>query len=124
VRWIVLALCAIGLYVSFVMQGKANRARRGELSEPSVVQTPRATIFGSVPNSLFGIVYYTLLAVSTLFFDVPTVRLAAVMAAGAAGAVSLYLAYSLLFVTRMSCVNCWTGHVVNWMLLALLLFAH
>jgi hypothetical protein len=26
------------------------------------------------------------------------------------------LAYSLLFVTRMPCVYCWTSHVVNWAL--------
>jgi len=122
-RYAVLALCAVGLYVSFAMQAKAGKARRGELTEASVVQTPRATIFGDVPNSLFGIVYYALLAVSTIFFDVPVVRFAAVMAAGAAGAVSFYLAYSLLFVTRMPCFNCWTGHVVNWTLLAILLFA-
>jgi len=123
VRYVVLALCAIGLYVSFAMQAKAGKARRGELVEASVVQTPRATIFGNVPNSLFGIVYYTSLAASTAFFDVPVVRFAAVMAAGAAGAVSVYLAYSLLFVTRMPCFNCWTGHVVNWTLVAILLFA-
>jgi uncharacterized membrane protein len=37
---------------------------------------------------------------------------AALMAAG----VSVVLAYSLLFVTKMPCVYCWTSHAVNWML--------
>ena len=121
-RYAVLALCAIGLYVSLVMQAKAGKARRGELAEPSVVKTPRATLLGRLPNSLFGIAYYTLLALATFFLDVPGVRLAAIVAASAAATMSLYLAYSLLFVTRMPGVNCWTGHVVNWTLLALLLF--
>ncbi len=121
-RYVILALCAVGLYVSFTMQGKANRARRGELREASVVHTPRATLFGRLPNSLFGIAYYALLALAAFFLDVPSVRLAAVVAASAAAAMSVYLAYSLLFVTRMPCVNCWTGHAINWTLLALLLF--
>ena len=122
-RWVILALCAIGLYVSITMQAKANRARRGELRETSVVQTPRATLFGRLPNSLFGIAYYALLALATFFFEVSGMRVAAVVAAGAAAAMSAYLAYSLLFVTRMPCANCWTGHAINWTLLALLFFS-
>lgn len=121
-RYVILALCAIGLYVSSVMQAKAGQARRGELLESSVVQTPRATLLGRLPNSLFGIAYYTLLALATFFLDVPGVRVAAIVAASAAAAMSVYLAYSLVFVTRMPCVNCWTGHVINWTLLALVLF--
>jgi len=122
-KWIVLALCALGLYVSIAMQAKAARSRRGELTEPSVVQTPRAKVVGRVPNSMIGIVYYVAIAGSMFFIDVPHVREVAIVAASLAAAMSLYLAYSLLFVTRMPCVNCWTGHIVNWALLALLLFA-
>jgi uncharacterized membrane protein len=44
-------------------------------------------------------------------------------AAAGAAAFSAYLAYSLLFVTRMPCVYCWTGHVVNWSLVLLAVLA-
>jgi hypothetical protein len=30
----------------------------------------------------------------------------------------------LLFITRMPCAFCWTGHAVNWSLLALLIAYH
>ena len=119
--YLILTLCVVGLYVSIAMQAKAVRARRGTIAEPSVVQTPRATVLGRVPNSAIGIAYYALLAIAAFFLDVPAVRLGAVAAATLAAAMSVYLAYSLLFVTRMPCANCWTGHVVNWLLLALLL---
>jgi uncharacterized membrane protein len=121
-RYLILALCAIGLFVSFRMQSKARQARQGQLDEPSVVQTPRATLFGRIPNSLFGIAYYALLALASFFLTVPAVHVAAIVAAALAALMSVYLAYSLLFVTRMPCVNCWTGHVINWILLVLLLF--
>ena len=120
-RFVVLALCAVGLYVSIAMQRKAILARRGALPEASVVQTARATIIGRVPNSAIGIAYYALIAAAAFALSVPAVRIAALVAAAAAAAMSLYLAYSLLFVTRMPCANCWTGHVVNWALLAILL---
>jgi uncharacterized membrane protein len=101
------------------MQSKALQAARGRLEEPSVVQTPRARIFGRIPNSAFGIAYYALLAISSFFFTSPLIRDAALVACSLAAVMSVYLAYSLLFVTRMPCVFCWTGHVVNWLLLAI-----
>lgn len=119
-RLVILALCAVGLYVSIHMQRKAMLAQRGELDEPSVVQTPRARAIARTPNSLFGIAYYVLLAVAAFFFSSPAVHTAALIASILAGAMSLYLAYSLLFVTKMPCVYCWTGHVVNWALVAVL----
>ena len=123
-KYAILALCAVGLYVSIAMQSKAVKSRRGDLQEPSVVQTPRARLFGRLPNSLFGIAYYAALIVATFFLEVPAIRIAALVAAFAAAATSVYLAYSLLFITRMPCPNCWTGHVTNWVLLALLLTYH
>jgi uncharacterized membrane protein len=48
---------------------------------------------------------------------------AALAAAAAAAAFSAYLAYSLLFVTRMPCVYCWTSHVVNFSLILLVALA-
>jgi uncharacterized membrane protein len=121
VRFVVWALCAIGLFVSVRMQAKALLSQRGRLDEPSVVQTPRARLFAGVPNATFGIIYYALVAVAMLFIGAPGVRPAVLGAAGLAAAVSVYLAYSLLYVTRMPCTNCWIGHAVNWTLFVLFL---
>ncbi len=114
-----LLLCALGLYVSAFMLRKTLRMARSGGSEPSVVQTPRARVAGGVPNALLGLVYYAALAVASLLWTVPGVWPLGLAAALGAAGFSAYLAYSLLFVTRMPCVYCWTGHVVNWLLLAL-----
>jgi uncharacterized membrane protein len=111
-------LCGVGLYTSIFMLRKSGRAERGLLSEPSVVQTARARLFGGVPNSGIGIVYYVLLGAG-IWAGGTTIGVLLAIAASAAAATSLALAYSLLFVTRMPCVYCWTSHVVNWMLAAL-----
>lgn len=123
-RFVVLALCAVGLYVSIFMQRKAMLARTGALVERSVVETPRARVIGGVPNSSFGIAYYALLAIASFAFAIPWVLDVALIASTLAALMSVYLAYSLLFITKMPCVNCWTGHIVNWALLAALLIAH
>lgn len=109
-------LCGVGLYASLFMLRKGVAAARGELTEPSVVQTPRARLLGGVPNALLGTAYYPALAAAIWF---ATSRLALEVVAVpvlAAAATSLVLAYSLLFVTRMPCVYCWTSHAVNWSL--------
>lgn len=115
------ALCAVGLYASIFMFAKASRYARGEATGESVVQTPRARLLGGVQNSAFGLAYYAAMFIGAWFLQVPVVWNAALAAAALAGAVSVYLAYSLLFVTRMPCMFCWTGHVVNWSLLGLIL---
>jgi uncharacterized membrane protein len=117
-------LCLIGLYGALYMQGKANRYARGELAELSVVQQPRARVFGGVANSSFGIAYYSLMLIAAWFLRTPLVYDAALVASILAAALSVYLAYSLLFITRMPCPFCWTGHAVNWMLLLLLIAYH
>jgi uncharacterized membrane protein len=117
----ILMLCGVGLYASAFMARKARRAARGELAEPSVVQTSRARVAGGVPNAALGLAYYAALAVAVPLLAIPGVWWAAVAAALGAAAFSAYLAYSLLFVTRMPCAYCWTGHAVNWTLAALLL---
>jgi uncharacterized membrane protein len=124
VRFLVLALCAIGLYVSIYMQRKAMLARAGALTEASVVQTPRARVVGGVPNSLIGIGYYFFLATASFALADPAVHIAALIASSLAAAMSLYLAYSLLFVTKMPCVNCWIGHFVNWALFVVLVVGY
>jgi len=120
----ILLLCAVGLYASVFMDGKSRRADRGELREPSVVQTPRARVFGRVPNAAFGAVYYVGLGIAAPALANVGVWTSAFAASIAAAAFSGYLAYSLLFVTRMPCRFCWTGHAINWLLPVVLLAAH
>ena len=111
----VLLLCAVGFYASGFMAAKARRAARGELTEPSVVHSPAARLIAGVPNAAFGLVYYPLvaLAVSSPWH---TAHALAYVASFVAAAMSLVLAYSLLFRTRRPCPYCWTAHVVNWLL--------
>jgi len=116
-----LLLCGGGGYASVFMARKAERAKQGQLAEPSVVQSPRGRLFGGVSNAAIGLVYYLALAVSLPFLSRALIWDTAFAAALAAAAMSLYLAYSLLFVTRRPCVYCWTSHAINWLLVALLL---
>lgn len=109
-------LCGVGLYASLFMLAKTERAQRGLLEEPSVVQSPRARLYGGVPNAALGLVYYAALAAAVWLVRAPA-GVAVVLAAVAFAAItSLVLAYSLLFVTRRACPYCWTAHAVNWSL--------
>jgi uncharacterized membrane protein len=116
-------LCGAGLYASAFMTNKSLRAARGEVRGPSVVKSPRAKLFGGVPNSVFGLAYYVGLLASLAFLGRPIVWGLALAAALLAAGTSAYLAYSLLFKTRQPCPFCWTSHVANWSLLLILLFA-
>lgn len=115
-RAIVSFLCAVGFYASVFMLRKSIRAKHGEVKGPSVVKSPRSRLFAGLPNALFGVLYYigvaavTWLAHSRIWFI--AAELAALFAAGT----SLYLAYSLLYVTKKWCPYCWTAHAVNWSL--------
>lgn len=104
------------------MLRKQIRGDHGELREASVVLTPRAKATG-VPNSLLGLIFYVAILLLTPFLSSATVWVFALAASVLAAALSVYLAYSLLFVTRMPCAYCWAGHVINWLLLALLVVA-
>ena len=99
------------------MHDKAEADRRGELREPSVVQTPRARSIGGVDNALIGLIYYPAVAAASFFMSVPSVRLAALVAAAAASAMTIYLVYSLLFITKMRCANCMIAHACNLLIL-------
>ena len=118
------ALCVIGIYAAAFMLAKARRYEHGGETEPSVVQSPRARLLGGIPNSLIGIAYYVFMVFAAWFLHLPTAWYAALAAAILAAAVSAYLAYSLLFVTRIPCRYCWTGHIVNWLLLGIVLASH
>jgi uncharacterized membrane protein len=114
-------LCAIGLYASCFMYRKARLAATGRLREASVVETPRARAIGGIPNAAFGIVYYPLVALTMFWIHVSGVWTLTIGASIAAGVFSLYLAYSLLFVTKRWCPYCWISHLVNWALPFLLI---
>jgi uncharacterized membrane protein len=115
-RVILSLLCAVGFYASVFMLRKSIRAKHGEVKGPSVVKSPRARLFAGLPNALFGILYYvavigvTWLAHARIYFILA--EIAALLAAGT----SVYLAYSLLFVTKKMCPYCWTAHAANWSL--------
>lgn len=119
IRLAVTLLAAIGLYTSGFMFAKSQRAERGEIREPSVVKRPAARLFLGIPNALFGLLYYAF-AASAVWLPVAVLSWLLLAAALAAALTSLYLAYSLLFITRMPCPFCWTSHAINWLLLVLL----
>ena len=116
---LVTLLCGVGLYASLFMLGKARRAVRGELTGPSVVRSPRARLFGGVSNAAIGCLYYPALAAAIWFAAIPAVGWAVAAATAVAAAVSLVLAWSLLFITRRWCAYCWTAHAINWTLAGL-----
>jgi len=74
----------------------------------NVLGTPRAKIFG-VPNSAFGIGIYTYILLDLFWFP-GTIGLVLL---GMALFRSIYLAYSLLFVTKIPCPLCFTSHGIN-----------
>lgn len=118
-RLAVTVLCGVGLYASLFMLGKARKAKRGELSEPSVVQTPRARLFGGVSNALLGVLYYPAVVIASWSVHTPFALALLLTIVSFAALTSLVLAISLLFVTRMPCVYCWTSHAINWTLVPL-----
>ena len=112
--------CVIGFVVSFLMHRKSAADKAGLLSEASVVQTPRARLIGGVDNAAIGMVYYPAVLIGSFFLGSPIMLVAVAIAAVLAALVSLYLAYSLLFITKMSCPLCMTSHAVNLALVAIL----
>lgn len=119
----VLLLCAVGFYASAFMADKARRASRGELTEPSVVESPAARLLGGIPNAAFGLIYYPCVAIAVSLRS-PIAVQAAFFASLLAAAMSLVLAYSLAFRTRRSCRYCWTAHIINWLLPGILWYCH
>jgi uncharacterized membrane protein len=109
-------LCGVGLYASLFMLRKSLRAARGLLQEPSVVQSPRARLYGGVPNAAFGIAYYAALAIAVWCVRSPAGAALVLAAVAFAALTSFVLAYSLLFVTKRPCPYCWTAHAINWSL--------
>ncbi len=113
------AAAGTGLYVAQYMYRKSRRADKGELDEPSVVERPAARALFGIPTAAFGIAYYGLQLSALPFRGSLPVRRGTLAASSLALAQSIYLMYSLLFITRMPCAYCWTGHAVNVLLFLL-----
>jgi uncharacterized membrane protein len=108
-----------GMYVAQYMYRKSRRAEKGELDEPSIVERPAARSLFGIPNAGFGIAYYGLQLAALPFAGSLWVRRGILAASALALAQSVYLMCSLMFLTRMPCPYCWTGHAVNVLLFCL-----
>ena len=117
-RLLISLLCAVGTYASVFMYRKGRRAKRGLLAEPSVVERPRARLFGGVPNAAIGIAYYVAMLLGVWSVHGRLWFLLEAAAAAAAGT-SLFLSASLLR-AKLDCRYCWASHVVNWAIVLLL----
>ena len=131
--WVLLVLCLAGAVISSYFTGVAYHwvrpdarwippvCRMGEATCASIVFTPRARVFG-VPNSLLGQIYYVALAAAAGggLLAAPLPYRLLVVASGVTVLLGVYLSYSLLFVTRVPCVLCFTSHAINGVLFVLL----
>jgi uncharacterized membrane protein len=131
--WILVGLCLLGAAISSYFTGVAYHwvrpdtrwvpavCRMGEASCATIVFTPRARVFG-VPNSVLGLLFYVVLAVAALTGALDAALPRQLLLAASLGTVALgiYLTYSLLFVTRVNCVLCFTSHAINAVLFVLL----
>ena len=114
-------LCLVGLWISFYFTGVAYKwfspqvawvppvCRFKEETCVAVLGTPRAKLFG-IPNSVFGMGLYFYLLIGVVF---PFPRLLTLFFLATALLRSVSLVYSLLFITKIPCILCFTGHVIN-----------
>ncbi len=119
---IALILCAVGLWIAFYFTGVSYRwfsadvkwvppvCRLKESSCQLILETPRAKLFG-VPNSVYGIGVYSYLIL--YFLGAPVWWAPGFIAMAFATVRSIYLVYSLLFITRIPCPLCFTSHAIN-----------
>ena len=124
-------LCGVGLWISAYFTGVSygwispnvkwvpQFCQLKEASCQLVLETPRAKLFG-IPNSVYGIGIYLYLI--HLFLGMPLWWELGTFLTGIAVLRSLYLAYSLLFVTRIPCPLCFTSHAINLILFIYLWF--
>lgn len=122
-------LAAAGLWISIYFTGVyygwlrpdakwiPQVCRLDEKSCLSVLQTPHAKIFG-IPNSVFGILAYSYVLFAGPFFPPLWAFALLTLAFGR----SIYLSYTLVFVTKIPCPLCFTAHLIN--LLLFLLYAY
>jgi uncharacterized membrane protein len=122
--WIILVLSGVGLWISVYFTGVYYKwfspsvfwmpqvCQLKEATCMTVLDTPRAKMFG-IPNSVFGIGVFSYLILDLFFFP-PHLAITLLTLAVLR---SVYLAYSLLFVTKIPCPLCFTSHVINLVLL-------
>ena len=127
-------LAAVGIAISTYFTAVAYRwvrpdtrwipafCRMGEKTCASIVFTPRARVFG-LPNSVLGQAFYlALLAGLPLgLLDRPPLAALYLGASLLTVGLAVYLSYSLLFITRVPCVLCFTSHGINTVIFLLLI---
>ena len=118
---VILILSLVGLWISIYFTGVFYRwfqpnvfwipqiCRLKEESCMTVLGTPRAKLFG-IPNSAFCMGMYAYLIFNLI---IPFPWIVALVLLGLAVLRSVYLAYSLLYVTKIPCPLCFTSHVIN-----------
>jgi len=99
-----------------------NVCRLDERTCQTVLTTKYARVFG-VPNSLLGVLYYSIVIVS-LSFGLANGPLGWALIAVAWFTVALgcFLIYTLFFIIRIPCPLCLVGHAINLSLALLLTF--
>lgn len=127
-----LLLSLVGLWISVYFTGVSYKwfspnvrwiPRFCQLKEAAcqlVIETPRAKLFG-IPNSAYGIALYLYLIFFFLkrglapfgFPDLSFPWFLGFLGALLATIRSIYLAYSLLFVTKIPCPLCFASHLIN-----------
>ena len=122
---LLLLLTAIGLVISSYFSAIAYHwvqpnarwipsfCRLGEQTCASIVFTPRARVLGP-PNSVLGQIFYVALLGGVVFGWLDGPLLAGYLAASSVTVgMAVYLSYSLLFITKVPCVLCFTSHAIN-----------
>jgi len=117
----IILLSSIGLWISIYFTGVFYKwfsphvfwipkvCQLDEKSCLSVLETPRAKLFG-IPNSAFGILVYSYLITDGLLTFLPAIGFTLLIFALLR---SIFLAYSLLFITKIPCPLCFTSHAIN-----------
>ena len=96
--------------------------QNGEKTCATIVFTPRARVLG-VPNSVLAQLFYPVIAAGTVegfLFTFPIFHLS-LLASLVTVLLGLFLTYSLLFLTRVPCILCFTSHGINFIIFGLLI---
>lgn len=127
-------LAAVGLVISSYFTSVAygwidpteewipSFCRMGERTCSRVIYSPRARVFG-LPNSLLGQLFYLAILAAT-FADLIYVKpyfWLFLSASFLTVLLGIYLSYSLLYLTRIRCVLCFTSHAINGIVFLILL---
>ena len=134
VSFFLIVLAAVGLLISSYFTTVAygwidptekwipSFCRMGEQTCSRVIFSPRASVFG-LPNSLLGQFFYLAILAATfanLIFLKPYFLLF-LSASFLTVLLGIFLSYSLLYLTRIRCVLCFTSHAINGVIFSILL---